>query len=79
MADIATASPLTNEAVQPLRDQVRGRVLAPAVLGIDIGRRWMRRSGPRSIIDGIAPVQAVALAQLALRCQSGPPPREQPA
>jgi hypothetical protein len=34
--------------------QVRGRVLAPTILGIDIGRRRMRRSGPGPIIDGVA-------------------------
>ncbi len=38
MADSAMASPLTSEAVQPLRDRVRGRVLGAADEGYDEAR-----------------------------------------
>ncbi|HEY2707908.1 MAG TPA: FAD-dependent oxidoreductase, partial [Caulobacteraceae bacterium] len=38
MADSAIASPLTSEAVQPLRDRVRGRVLGAADEGYDEAR-----------------------------------------
>src|SRR6516225_4355153 len=38
MPDSATASPLTREQVQPLRDQVRGRVLSAADDGYDEAR-----------------------------------------
>jgi hypothetical protein len=38
MADIAVASPLTSEALQPLRDRVRGRVLSAADEGYDEAR-----------------------------------------
>ena len=38
MADIAMASPLTSEAVQPLREQVRGRVITAADEGYDEAR-----------------------------------------
>jgi FAD/FMN-containing dehydrogenase len=38
MADSAVASPLTSEALQPLRDRVRGRVLSAADEGYDEAR-----------------------------------------
>src|SRR5919205_823033 len=38
MADIAMTSPLSSEAVQPLREQVRGRVLTAADEGYDDAR-----------------------------------------
>ena len=38
MADLAVAGPVTSEAVKPLRDQVRGRVIAAADEGYDEAR-----------------------------------------
>src|SRR5919108_6228566 len=38
MADIGIASPLTGEAVQPLREQVRGRVITTSDEGYDEAR-----------------------------------------
>ena len=37
------------------RSQVRDRVLAPAILGVDVGRCRMSWTSPRSIVDCIAP------------------------
>src|SRR5436190_7944299 len=54
MADVATASPLTSEAVQALGDQVRGRVITAADEGYD---------GARMVHNGMFDRQPLAVLQ----------------
>ena len=49
------------------RSQVRDRVLASAILGVDVGRCRVSRTGPRSIIARVAPVPSVTFVQLAFK------------
>jgi hypothetical protein len=64
-------------AAEPV--EVAARPLAFPVGAVAVKHRRMPRRLVGARVNRVTPVQAVALAQLALRCQSGPPPREQPA